>query len=374
MKLIILADDVGNKLWPVTSNSYPKALLPVYSSRSLLYETLARSSLIAASGNHKDIFIVLPTESLPSLMDSGLFIPYWIPPYNIIGVPSSLGSAVSISIACQYILRNNLASKDEQVAFMTADQFFWPASTYVFHYYNIIAHAKSDPKVLYMLGLEPAGATETHNYISCNWEEAKTVGLTSTSSDGTTKVTTSIVPVTECEVKPTLISSANLINRNALWDLSSYIWNIGDTIDHVDEALTDRHRTAINDLFHTSKNGTVYLDGSAIRQTWNSLDSISFSDDVVPTVINSGKVKVGVVSYVIWATFDNWISIKHLLYDSNLYQAQQLPNVHQVDSQRNLIFKPPDKEVAIFGISDLIIIDTGDKLLIGTPGGIHEHF
>jgi len=373
MKLIIIADDIGNKLWPVTSNNYPKALLPVYSSRSLLYETLARSSLVATSGNHKDIFIVLPTDSIPNLVDSGLFIPYWIPPQNIIGIPKSLGTAISLSIACQYILRNNIGSKDDQVAFMTADQFFWPASTYVFHYYNIVDHAKSDPQTMFMLGLEPAGATETHNYISCNWEEAKTVGLTSTSSNGT-KITTSIAPAINSEVKPSLISAANLINKNALWDLNSYIWNISDVINHVDEALTDKHRSTINDLLHTSKNGTVYLDGSDIKETWNSLNEISFSDDIVPTIIDRGKVKAGVISYVIWAVLDNWISIKHLLYDSNLYQPQQLPNVHQVDSQRNLIFKPPDKEIAIFGISDLIIIDTGDKLLIGTPGGIHEHF
>lgn len=373
MKLLMIADEIGKKLWPLTSSEVPKALLPIYSNHSQLHETLSRSVPVLVPTNGKDIFVVVTEDSIEHLINSKLMDDFGIPTSNIIGVPSSRGSAVALTLACQYMLLSGACTKDEQIAFMPTDQFFWPLSTYVFHYYNMVDYAKLNIKRLSMLGLEPAGITSVHNYISGDWEESKAVGVPMITSNQVT-ISTLQAKAIAYNIKPDLKLVGSLIEKNALWDLGHYIWNTGDIIDYIDQALTDKHRAVINACFNVSSNGSVYIDTLSVEAEWNKLSSVSFSDDVLSIIVEAGYADVMLMSYVIWATLDNWISIKHLLYDSNLYQPQQLPNIHLVDSQRNLIFKPPNKEVAIFGVSDLIIIDTGEKLLVGTPGGIYEHF
>lgn len=370
MKLLIIADDVGNKLWPVTSKEVPKALLPIYSNHSQLHETLSRTvPVVTADG--EDIFIVTTIDSLDYLVSTSIIKTFGIPSENIIAVPSSRGSALSISLACQYLLRSGKATKDDQVAFLTADQFFWPVSTFVFHYYNMVEDAKNHKKDLYMLGLPPSGVSSLLNYVSINWSEARPI-VDKLSLEA--ELSTIAAKATDYHIKPVTNVASNLIEDNALWDLSNYVWNIGDTLDYVNKNISDVHRQVISSCFIVSSSGKVFIDMDDNEDVWNNMSIVQFNEDILPQIIQEERAQVVSMTHVIWTILDNWISIKHLLYDSNLYQPQQLPGVHLIDAQRNLIFKPPEKEIAVFGISDLIIIDTGDKLLVGTPGGIYEHF
>lgn len=103
MKLVILAEDVGKKLWPATSSILPKALLPAYSDEPMLAETLAR--MVGAVDSGKDVFIVIPEDALGLFYETQLCIKYEIPPEHIIAVPSSRGSAISLYLVCEYLLR-----------------------------------------------------------------------------------------------------------------------------------------------------------------------------------------------------------------------------------------------------------------------------
>lgn len=350
MQIIILAEEVGPKLWPVTSEAVPKAFLPVYSESSLLEETLTRT-LPIVEGDGNNVTIVTLEKAVDSLVAQKTLDSFGIPRTNILAIPESKGSAWSIWEAIRFLLDVKEIPPEESVLITPSDQFMWPKELAMFHYYNVTSHLVSNPGKFVAVCLTPGGPSPGLNYFYGDWQQVSTMGIPYEDTILGT-VSTLNVNIEGYQMMPDIESAKDLVANNWMWDLNTY----GATLEMFDHYLR----------------GALGENVSQIMR-WGTLETTSFST-VIPTILEDRCLAGALIPKIAWSTLDNWVSIKHLLYDSGLFQPQGQADVHSIESQNNLIFKPPSKTVALYGVTDLIVIDVGDKLLIGTSEGLHEYF
>jgi mannose-1-phosphate guanylyltransferase len=195
------------------------------------------------------------------------------------------------------------------------------------------------------------------NYVRGDWETNQIIGIPLEDPiEGT--LNTLAVQIKEHSCRPDRELAQTLSVADWLWDLNTY----AAPARLIEESIT------------SDKQFAKWAKKDILKVCWNELPSASFEDYIVPNLITANKFRAAVIPRIAWSVLDNWVAIHRLLYESGLFVIQPVEGIHQIDSQDNLVFKPTDKEVALYGVSDLIVIDTGDRLLIGTPEGLHENF
>ena len=349
MHIIVLADEVGYKLWPVTSETTPKALLPVYSEASLLEETLSRMIPIAEGG--QNVIIVTIDKAVETLLQQKTLEMYGIPKTNVITLPESKGSAWSMWEAIRYIIDKKGVSLDESLLVVPSDQFMWPKELAMFHFFNLAARIRSNPDEFNCICLTPGGPSPGMNYLYGDLQNVATMGIPYEDTLLGT-VSTLHVEIDGYQIMPDLDSAKDLVANSWMWDLHSY----GSTLGIFERYLKKLLNVSVSQIMK-----------------WDTLESLSFSN-VIPDILEDRKLHGALIPKIAWSTLDNWVSIKHLLYDSGLFQPTGQAGVHSIGSSGNLVFKPPSKTIALYGVTDLIVIDVGDKLLIGTSEGLQEYF
>lgn len=379
MKVVILADDIGEKLWPVTSAEFPKALLPVQSQSPSLESTIERV-ILALDGLGEDIYIVLPEQSRKIIEAMSILDPWQIPQENIIYIPEHKGSVLSMSLVCMYLNHIHSIPDDEIVMFMPPDHFYDPPEGFLFHISNMLSHVKPGYDKLVLLGLEPAGPAAHLNYMEYKPETTRILGKEIAPPPGVpaSQINTVLVDLVDYDVVPDEDTAADHLLGNWIWDLNTYVGSLGFfkgvLFDRLPEAIASSMLSCFERKWRWFKYKFI-LDKKTLKNTWAGFPNVgSFEIEVLPGVVRSKRAQSVIVSSLGWTLLDNWIAIKYLLYDSGLFQVEEQEKVNLVESAGTFVFKPPDKEVAIFGIEDLIVIDTGERLLIGTPKGLHEHF
>lgn len=369
MKVVILADDVGSKLWPLASPQTPKALLPIYERQTMLENTVSRF-LPLVDNNIRDIFVVLPEESVNLLYSMEIPQGLRLPTENIILLPYHYGSAFSLMTACHYLLSVKGCGQHDDVLVSPVDQYFWPATSFSYHMLNMIEGYRKDPKHLFLVSREAATAATNVGYIEVDWDDIKTIGLPLHLTDGTETATLSAQALNY--YKPTIeAEAAEMALNRCVWDLSTYLWSINSFMGSLGEVLSDQHKMMIKNSFERSTKGIYYNYANMTDNT--NLESVSLME-MAQHEVEVGQVNLAHMSSITWATLDNWIALKFLLIDSGIFDMGDLDGVNKIQSNGNLVLKPPSKSVALVGVEDLIIIDTGDKLLVGTPEAIHDHF
>jgi mannose-1-phosphate guanylyltransferase len=355
MRVVIFAEEVGAKLWPVTSDELPKALLPVYSESTLLEETIGRFFSIAEQRG-ENILIVTLEKAMEALTIQKTLQIYNIPNSNVITLPTCKGSAWTMWEATRYLIDIMNIPPSEPVIFTVSDQFVHPKELAVFHLTNAVSRGITHPDQCVAVTLTPGGPAPDMNYFYGDWQKAVTVGTPFEYETGTPNtpgmISTLGVPIEDYQTMPDIGTAEELVSNNWMWDLNTYYGKL-ELFDHyLQEALSVK---------------------VSQRMCWESLGTVSFSS-VIPSIIRDRKMFAAWIPSLSWSVLDNWVSIRHLMYDSKLFVPPTHSEVHSVRSTGNLVFKPPGKTVALYGISDLIIVDVGDKLLIGTPEGLHEYF
>jgi mannose-1-phosphate guanylyltransferase len=63
-----------------------------------------------------------------------------------------------------------------------------------------------------------------------------------------------------------------------------------------------------------------------------------------------------------WVDFGTWESVANYMQSKSLYQIDA--DTIEIDSSNNYIYKKGNKFIATVGVENLVIVDTGDALLI----------
>ena len=309
----------------------PKQFLVLQGAQSLLQETVKRiapliplSQTVIVTAKHQQPQTV---EQLPQL-----------PIDHILMEPLGRNTAAAVALAAWRLL-----SMDPEaiMAVLPADHAI-PDHDAFCDSLRLAARVAQQRDMLMTLGVQPTYAATGYGYIN--------VGEALDLPDA--KGVRHVAQFTE---KPNVqVAARMLASGNYLWNCGIFVWRAA--------AIARELQTYLPDLWAGIETyGAAWRAGASdddLYQLYAALPSISIDNGVLE---HSAHVGVVPVSWA-WSDVGSWRSL------GDLHPADAEGNVvvgqHLGQGSSNLIIYSPNKAVATIGLSDLIIVQTDDVILI----------
>jgi len=334
MYAAILAGGSGTRLWPRSRKKQPKQFADITGSgRTLIQATADRLQGLVSDDELYvvvgETFAQLAYDQLPNLAK-----------HQIIIEPSGRNTAPAIGLACVHLYHRD---PDAVVAFLPADHVIPDTETFCAALRSAVDAAQAGHLVT--LGITPTFAHTGYGYIKRG--EA--------------------LPLETSETQPMysverFLEKPNLATAESFLADGGYYWNGGIFISRADQMLAEIQRQ-LPEVYSRLAQILAALDGqdaaSTLAEAWQTMPDVSIdygvmegARQVAVTPLDAGWNDVG--------SWDALASVIPLNEDQNcIAQGETLT----INSQGNIIYS--ERFVALIGVHDLAIIDTGDALLIG---------
>jgi mannose-1-phosphate guanylyltransferase len=326
LHVLILAGGSGERFWPYSRRARPKQLLKLFSDRTMLEETIAR---LGKDVPPERVFVLTNREQEAAVRAACAALPA----ENIVAEPAKRDTAPAVALGVGLILR-----RDPQavMAVLPADHLIKDAAAFRRDLFAG-AEAASDSGALLTIGIKPSWACPGFGYI----EQGKRI-----SEDP------AIYEVKRFREKPNPEMAESFLKQgNFRWNAGMFIWSIpaimGELTKHAPElaAFVARMRTSA-DL-------TALLDSDFPKLPKISVDY---------AIMEKAARVLELEASFDWDDVGSWLAVANYLetVDGN---ASNSPVTAQ-DAAHNIVFSSAGKHVALAGVQDLIVIDTGDALLV----------
>ncbi|MCT7528535.1 mannose-1-phosphate guanylyltransferase/mannose-6-phosphate isomerase [Aliarcobacter cryaerophilus] len=337
MTNIILCGGSGTRLWPISRSLMPKQFVKLFEDKSLFQLTVERNSKLCKSS-----FIVSNSEQYFLALDQLEELNKENNKYLL--EPIGRNTAPAIALACMTL------DYDEIVLVTPSDHLIKDEKEYE----KVLNKAKefASENKLVTFGITPTFAETGFGYIECVVDSELCV------DDG--------MDVAKFHEKPSLKVAENYITTNKKLQTTRYLWNSGMFCFKAGVFL-DELKTYSPEIYETSKiafeNATNTNDLIRIKHE----DMANIPEDSIDYAVmeKSNIVKV-IPSNISWSDVGSFDSLyEELPKDENNNTINK--NHISIDSKNNLVYGV-ERKIATVDIEDLIIIDSGDALLISKKG------
>ena len=332
---VIPAGGSGTRLWPLSRSGEPKFLLDLLGTgRSLLVETIDRLApfapvdrvLVVTGGAHENAV----RAQVPSL-----------PIANVLVEPSAKNSAAAVGLAA-YVL--NQSNPDAVVGFFAADHVV--AEEEAFHSVLKTAIDSARSGLLVTIGIAPTEPSSAFGYIK-----------KSDSYDGDAAVH----HVGEFVEKPSYLDAQRFLSSG------EYLWNAGIFVGSVSSIVAAFEEFSPELAEPLSAIAQHISEGSDISALWETLPSIAFDYAVAEPAARAGKFLVVPGSFG-WRDIGDFASLASAQQgpgSSDVVVVGDSAKVHPHDST-GIVVGSSGRIVTLLGVSDIVVVDTPDALLVTT--------
>lgn len=328
--VVILAGGTGTRLWPRSRKNLPKQLLDLVSSRTMLQETFARVVSLVPPDH---VLVITHTELVDAVCEQ---LPD-ISRENVIGEPDARNTAPSIGLAATL-----LRERDPQAVMISLASDHHIEREEEFREALRTASLVAGENFLVTLGIKPTHAETGYGYIQRGQVLGEFRG-------------TVVYHVQRFTEKPDVEEAERMIASG------DYFWNAGIVTGRVETWLAEFARLQPQ----------IYAGLLRIADAWGKADETATLESVYPTLtkvpIDTAVLErsehVAVIPIDVgWSDVGSWATLHDLL------QADGNKNVVigeyvGIDSNSVLIYSP-HRLIATIGLENMIIVDTGDVLLI----------
>lgn len=339
MKIVILCGGTGTRLWPMSRNLKPKQFFPILSEEPMVKDTFDRFK------DHfppEDIyFSAVPTFAvqLEELFPE-------VPIENYIIEPEKRDTAAAMGFVAAYL---SLRFPDEPIVFVPSDHSIGDKERFIRTLRVGEEIVKKEGKMV-DIGMDPAFPSTTLGYTH--------VGKELDSVDGIR-----VYQFLGHKEKPDFeLAKEYLDSEEYLWHGNYYMWTPEKFLeafrayDPPKHELLVRIRQALKDR-----------DQERVKQEFGKIEKISF-DYAITERMDPHDVVILRGDFG-WSDIGAW----DILYGRMIGKTDQDKNLVQakwagVDTSSCLIYAPQSKLVATVGIDDMVVVDTGDVLLICPKG------
>ncbi len=329
---MIMAGGSGTRFWPASRRLTPKQLLPVVGDEPMLAQTVARLQglvepqriLVATNIEQADAV----RECVPSL-----------PGENVIAEPACRDTAPCIGLAAHIVLRRD---PDAVLIVLPSDHVISPREDFQ-SAISVAGRLAEEDMAIFVFGVPPAEPSTGYGYIQR--------GARLCVEDGISVYRTA--RFTEKPDAPT---------ARAFLDSGDYYWNSGLYLFRADAVLKELAAHAPELAKGLSKIAEALgTDGeeSVINEIYPCLEKISIDYAVTE---KATEVKVVEVGYD-WNDIGSWTSLRDAVgadEDGNVVRGRHCA----IDTADCIIRGNEEHTIATVGVSDLIIIHTGDATLV----------
>ncbi len=333
----ILAGGSGTRLWPLSTKDLPKQFLPLLDTRTMLQATVDRLLPLAPI----DKTFIVTFERYREIVQTQLPD---LPAPNVIAEPIGRGTAASIGLAATFI-----AAQDPMGVMGSFSSDHVIPDTVAFRRALSFGEGLARAGHLVTLGITPTYAETGYGYIHCGTPLAEgPEGLRA-------------YHVSRFVEKPPLATAQEFVERG------DYAWNGGIFVWRVDRILAElrQHVPTVSAVLDQVARGI--REGraeAALHEAWPALTE-SITIDV--GVLEKARDIVVIPIEVGWNDIGSWASLaSRYPGDAQHNAARQMGAGRHVAvaTRDTFVYSTTDRVIATAGVEGLVIVDTGDALLI----------
>lgn len=343
----ILAGGSGTRLWPLSTREHPKQFLSLTSHQTMLQETVERIAPLVPV----DQFYIVTSHAYREPVARQLPT---LPAGNIVAEPSGRGTAASIGLAATLV-----AARDPKAVMgsFSADHAIRDAEG--FRQAVMFAEHIARGGALVTLGIQPSYAETGYGYIKYGNMLEHSGGLTAHMVDR-------FIEKPKREVAEEYLRAGNYV-----WNAGIFVWRVDRILEEIDRYLPE-----VGSVLREIGAVAARSDGrmtpeveAVMRRAWPRLEkTVTIDFGVLEKVRGLAVIPVEVG----WNDIGSWAQVAGLQdadASGNAVVGVEDGEHVEVRSQDNLIYSTTGRRVAIAGVSGLVVVDTGEALLICAKQG-----
>jgi mannose-1-phosphate guanylyltransferase len=330
---LILAGGSGTRFWPLSRNGKPKQLLDLFGDGTLLEQTITRLAGLVPLQN-----ILILTNSLQ--VDAVREVASMLPPGNVFAEPAKRDTAPAVALGIGLVAARN---PDAVMMVLPADQLIKDTAAYQSVMRDALEIAeKSDGLVT--IGIRPTWPCPSYGYIE-RGESASISGVICEHAP---------FEVKRFREKPDPKLAEQFLSEGGFsWNAGMFVWSLHTVIEELASHAPEL-AGFISEL-RRSKDIPATVAAQFPKLTPISIDY---------ALMENARRVLNIEATFDWDDVGSWVSIAKYL------EAEGADNrincaVSEIDSRNNIVFNStPGTHIALLGVEDLIIVQTGDSLLI----------
>jgi len=337
---VILAGGRGERFWPLSRHEHPKQLLRLTSEKTMIEETIDRLSgfipnerVLIVTGEHLKDSI---TSAVPG-----------VPKENILLEPLGMNTCLAIGLAAVHI-----AAKDPDgvMVVLSSDHLITPREK-LLALLKAGSEVASDGKHLITIGVIPNRAETAYGYIEMGEEFPTKNGVR-------------FFNVKRFKEKPNAAKAQEYyLDRQHLWNSGMFIWQARAILDAIKSFEPDMHNCL------TTYEKKIGADNIMIARSelYNSCTSISIDFAVMEKASNVLTMK----GDIRWDDVGSWLAMERI-HECDPQNNVAKGDIILKDSYENIIVNDAAGIIVGFGVSDLVIVRTGDIVMVAHKTQVGE--
>jgi mannose-1-phosphate guanylyltransferase len=337
---VILAGGRGTRFWPLSRKKRAKQLLALDGKQSMIQQTVARLLRLAPV---KQFWVITNEDLRPAILKQ---LPK-LPKTQVLAEPAGRNTAPAIGLAAFLLLREN---PDAVIGLFPSDHVIADEKRFRETLEQGIQIAASGENIV-VIGIQPTRPETGYGYIEAG----------NASEDGALRVRR----FTE---KPDAAKAAEFVAAgNYFWNSGMFLWSARTLSNALHEHLpkTARLLEQIAAAYGTPKFATTF------RKFYPQCENISVDYAILEPRSAKGEQAGNIFCLPAdfgWNDLGSWTALhehhsaKSKPPEGNLISSE---GVCVVNAEGNYVHAP-GKFVAVVGVSDLVVVETDDALLITT--------
>ena len=335
MKIVIRAGGVGSRLWPVSREHKPKLFHPLTSEKTMLAEAIERVGPVAEVF---DIYISTHTETEQLVRSQ---YPQ-IPSENIIVEPQRKDTAAAIGLESIIIHKSDpeaiVASLGSDHSVRRVEEFqrmLWLAEEFVRKY----------PQYIIPIGIRATRPDTGYGYIQ--------IGEVIDTLEGK-----NLWHVDRFTEKPSEVEAKKFLeNADYLWNANMFVWRVDTILNLYKKHMPEMHKQ----LMVIQKALGTPEEREVIDRVYPEMERIAVDYAIIEKTDNIAAIAADIG----WSDVGDWARLKDELAESE-EQNVAIGVEHMAEKTSNTLIYSTEKDkfVVTIGVENLIIVDTGDALLI----------
>ena len=331
---VIMAGGSGTRLWPVSRQKHPKHTLPLLGDLSLFQTTVER---LTGLFEFENIFVVTTEEQFDLLKEQ---VPE-IPAENFLLEPEPRGTASVVGLAAAVIIKRDPMAI---MAVLPSDHYISNAELFQ----NIMKIAKevAEKGYLVTLGITPTFPATGYGYIQRGEPLPGEFSIP-------------VYQVVKFKEKPDEAQAREMVARkDHSWNSGMFVWRADRIMDEF-----ERQMPALKEKLDEIRSAWGMPNQNVVlKNSWKEIRVETIDYGIME---NAERVAVIPASGLAWSDVGSWDSLFDVLEpDENgniVFGGHHIP----IDTHKSLIYGNHDgKLVVTIGVEDLIIVDSGDVLLV----------
>ncbi|HLX85902.1 MAG TPA: mannose-1-phosphate guanylyltransferase [Terriglobales bacterium] len=343
---VILAGGRGTRFWPLSRKRRAKQLLALDGKHTMIQQTVARLKPIAAPSR----FWIITNDDLRQAIQRQL---PKLPAKQIIAEPAARNTAPAIGLAAFLLLRHD---PEAVLGLFPSDHVIAEPDEYRATLAKGIEIAAAGDNIV-VLGVRPTRAETGYGYIEAGGPNA---------APSTASRDVKAIPVRRFTEKPDLAKAREFVAAgNYFWNSGMFLWRADTLANALREYLpkTAALLEKIAAAYGTKKFAATF------RKLYPKCENISIDYAVLEPRSGKGEAQSRIFCLPAdfgWNDLGSWTAL-HEHHTAKSKPADGSPisasGSFTMNAKNNYVHAP-GKFVALVGVSDLVIVETEDALLI----------